>query len=258
MLTTFRAEDVPKDPSRPAGLVLMSAELDDLSSESTTFTYELSDDESSLNVASPRVTSHVTMAGPRVTSHVTTAGPLVTSHVTTAGPHVTSHVTTAGPRVTSHVTTAGPHVTSHVATAGPRVTSHVTTADPRVTSHVTTAGPCVTSHVTTAGPRVTSPALGDGDTDDHEVRGRVTAVTSLSSLFGQSAVAQECEIAKSVGLEQLTRLARASSVRVLVGGLHIHPSATPLILQHKKRKKEGPVLAKDVWETMSAKEAALR
>ena len=69
--------------------------------------------------------------------------------------------------------------------------------------------------------------------EELEGKGRIVSasVTSLSSLFGeQSAASLEEDIARNVGLEQLTRLSRATCVRVVVGNLQVEPTALRSII----------------------------
>lgn len=78
--------------------------------------------------------------------------------------------------------------------------------------------------------------------EDVEAKGRIisASVTSLSSLFGQTTQSLENDIAQSVGLEQLTRLSRATCARVVVESLHIDPTATDTIIAHNNKQPTHP------------------
>ena len=77
-------------------------------------------------------------------------------------------------------------------------------------------------------------SVSEGSEEDCEVRGIIASASlrSLSSLFGQPDAYFEQEIARGVGLEQLTRLSRATSARVVVHHLHVNPSAVEEVLSH--------------------------
>ena len=82
---------------------------------------------------------------------------------------------------------------------------------------------------------------GSGDeentSDKQESQGVIESASlrSLSSLFGQTEASIEQEISRTVGLEQLTRLSRATSVRVLVHNLSLDPSAVDTIITHNQQ-----------------------
>ena len=73
----------------------------------------------------------------------------------------------------------------------------------------------------------------------HMKRGRI-ASASLRDLLSQFGVSSEEEIARTMGVEQLTRLGRATSARVVVDTLHLDPAAVDRILAHK----HGPLAGK--------------
>lgn len=96
----------------------------------------------------------------------------------------------------------------------------------------------------------THPSGDDGSSIEEQAKGRIVSasVASLDSLFGgQSAVSLETEIARDVGLEQLTRLSRATCVRVVVGHLQVDPIAVGTVMAAhstttKKRQSRVPNL----------------
>ena len=79
-------------------------------------------------------------------------------------------------------------------------------------------------------------------------RGRIASASlrDLVSGFGECGVPSEEEIARSMGVEQLTRLGRATSARVVVDTLQLDPTALDKILSTKYKpmegKKDGPAL----------------
>lgn len=143
----------------------------------------------------------------------------------------------------------------HTTTADnpPPVTSHVTTDNItfRVPSEKAVLSKTEDTSVDAAGKRLgaesgkndATSCSEDDSSDDHEVRGRIASASmrSLTSLFGQTEEFLEQEIAKSVGLEQLTRLARATSARVVVDSLSLDPTAIDKIIthNHKQRKEKS-------------------
>lgn len=154
-----------------------------------------------------------------------------------------------GPRhvVTGHMTTRDAD------SARAPQTTRDTTAD-HVAARLPAAAAAVQDKVVKSQPAA---ALGDNEapgkrkaapgrratasSEDLEARGRIVSasVTSLSSQFGQSAAALENDIARSVGLEQLTRLSRATSARVVVDSLQVDPSAVNTIMAHNTSKKKS-------------------
>ena len=72
----------------------------------------------------------------------------------------------------------------------------------------------------------------------HMKRGRI-ASASLRDLLSQFGVSSEEEIARTMGVEQLTRLGRATSARVVVDTLDLDPAAVDKILAHTHRPLPG-------------------
>ncbi len=72
-------------------------------------------------------------------------------------------------------------------------------------------------------------------------RGRIASASlrDLLAQFGQSEVPSEQEMSRTMGVEQLTRLGRATSARVIVDTLHLEPVALEKIISHKYRPVEG-------------------
>lgn len=182
-----------------------------------------------------------------------------TDHLITGGaPTDRMTVRDVATRDPGHVTARGPRslITDHVA-AG-----HVTTATgdkvPEGVAKNQALGDGDAARGRRSGASGPAAALGDGDTargrrsgtsgshvaastEDLEARGRIVSasMTSLSTQFGQSPEALETDIAKSVGLEQLTRLSRATRARVVVDSLQVDPSAVNIIMAHNTSKKKS-------------------